>query len=112
MRPRRDTTTGPDYVDLAQTVDYIRTNYAHACLVVMEPHKSRTDLWTVRIIATYEPRNPSMALAAAMKRPPGVTWECQWSGTHNLELSSTLFRGLFEVEIALTDLIEQLELPV
>lgn len=112
MKRTTTSTTGPDFTDLSQTANYIRTNYRHHTVVVMEPLANRTDQWSVRIIATYEPTNPAQALAAALKRPPGYTWSCQWGPASNHDLSSTLFRGYFELEIALSELIEQLELPV
>lgn len=112
MRGRQTSTTGPDFGDLATTVQYLRDNYRHHIEVMLSPPPANSEQWTVRIIATYAPTNATQALAAATKRPEGIVWEAQWSHKFTLELTSMLFRGLFEVEIALSELIEQMDLPV
>jgi hypothetical protein len=103
---------GPQWWDLHETMCYLQDQYPVLITVEMVPLASQQGLFNVVVSVTLKPRTATQHLVNATARPEALLWEAQWSESHLLGLTSLLFRGLFEVEIALVGWLEQMGLPL
>jgi hypothetical protein len=97
--------------DVSEMLSGLSKRYLIATSLVMEPLEKEPGCWSIRILAQRIPRSPTEALNAATGRPNVVTWETTWRETSAYDLPSSIYRGCWELEIAILDMLEQLALP-
>lgn len=106
------TGNGPTMFDVWGWLMAFQDNHGVVTSAVMEPLPGEQGRYLLRLIAQKLPVGPIQRLRSATGIPNVVIWECQWSTRSDLDLSSTLFRGCFELEIEVVCMLEQLGLPV
>lgn len=106
------TTSGPDYDDVYAFMTSMMQRYPVQLSLVMEPLVSQHGLFLFRITSVMKPRSPAQHTVNATARPEAVIWESRWSEKHLLSQPSLAYRGLWELEIAICEQLEQLEMPL
>lgn len=102
---------GPSMFDVSTMMQHLTRTYLVSFSVVMEPRAQLQDGWNLRIVAQRIPRTPTEHLNVATGIPNAVTWESRWADKGLYDMPSTLYRALWELEIALIEMCEQLALP-
>lgn len=103
---------GPDFYDVHVSMAHLMDRYPVAISLAMEPLLSSQGLWQFRLCCVLKPRTATQHLVNATAKPEAILWEAQWSERHLLSMPSLCFRGLWELEIAITEMLEQLKLPL
>lgn len=102
---------GPTMFDVHGMLKSLSQRFLVQCSLVMEPRADPPGSYNLMLIAERIPRTPTECLNAATGIPNAVTWGCRWSDTSNHTMPSMFYRGCWEIELELLELVEQLGLP-
>lgn len=111
MSRQRAVAGGPSFYDLHGALKHLESSYPVLCTVEMSPFSRANAGWRVRVVVELVPRSEAAHLVKAIQRPGAIVWESEWHPEALLDLPGLLFRGVFEVEIQVMEMMEQLGLP-